>query len=97
MSDDDFRYELLLPFLPVQSLDGPYEDCAYVAGWEMGMLDGELRMGGHREFAVTIRQENREQADLVAMRHGYAAEFKDYGDGWVALTARKSGEHSTYE
>jgi hypothetical protein len=82
---DEFGYELVMPFLPVQSKGGPHDDAAYVAGYEMGLLDAQL---GNSEYdqGRAIHGENREQADLIAMRHGYLAEFtNDSGDGWVHM------------
>lgn len=87
MDDDDegFSYDLVMPFLPVQSRGGPHDDDAFVAGYEMGLLDAQL---GRSEFdqGRAIRADNREQADLIAMRHGYTGEFtSDDGTGWVHM------------
>lgn len=87
-NDDDFGYDLVMPFLPVQSRGGPHDDDAFVAGYEMGLLDAQL---GRSEFdqGRAIRVDNREQADLIAMRHGYVAEFaSDDGTGWVCMKVR---------
>lgn len=62
---------LVLPFLPVHSRGGPYDDEAYAAGWELGMLDTRLAQGGHDQVVATILSANAEQADLLGMRHGY--------------------------
>jgi hypothetical protein len=83
--DDDVKYDLVMPFLPVQSRGGPHDDDAFTAGYEMGLLDGQL---GNSEFdqGTPVRSGNREQADLIAMRHGYMAEFtNDDGAGWVHM------------
>lgn len=86
--DGEFRYDLVMPFLPVISNGGPYDDDAFVAGYEMGLLDAQL---GNSEFdqGRAIHAENRAQADLIAMRHGYIAEFtaNDGGD-WVCMKVR---------
>lgn len=70
MAEEDADYDMVMPFLPVTSKGGPYPDDAYVAGYEMGGLDSHL---AHQPsfHAATIRTANVEQADLIAMRHGY--------------------------
>jgi len=86
--EDGQGYDLVMPFLPVQSNGGPHSDDAYVAGYEMGLLDAQL---GKSEFEQgrSIHAENREQADLIAMRHGYISEFtSDDGTGWVCMKVR---------
>jgi hypothetical protein len=88
VSDDepDEHYELEMPFLPVISNGEPYDDDAYVAGFEMGRLDKELETGGAFGNGQPIHVENREQADLIAMRRGYTAEFTDEQNGWVCMS-----------
>lgn len=89
--DSDASYELVMPFLPIQSMGGPHPDAAYVAGYEMGLLDAQL---GGSVFAQghAIHLENRERADLIAMRHGYIADFTTDDDvpDWVCMTIRRS-------
>lgn len=98
MSDDDeFGYEMVMPFLPVQSKGGPHDDEAFVAGYQMGVLDAQL--GGSvfdqgRAVDVTCR----EQADLIAMRHGFIAEFTDEEiEGWVCMSIRRAVADPTEE
>lgn len=75
MADHDPHPELVMPFLPVQSRGGPHDDAAYTAGYEMGLLDAQLVLRPEVLPNYPIHTENREQADLIAMRHGYRAEF----------------------
>jgi hypothetical protein len=87
---DEFGYDLVMPFLPVQSNGGPHDDAAYVAGYEMGLLDAQLSQS-HFDQGRAIHGENREQADLIAMRHGYLGEFtNDSGDGWVCMKVHQA-------
>jgi hypothetical protein len=95
MPDIEDGYSLEMPFLPVTSNDGPYDDDAYVAGWQMGQLDTALaamqtqRSRGSFALSRTIYTANRAQADLIAMRYGYAAEFEDHPDGtWTGMKLR---------
>jgi hypothetical protein len=79
--------ELVMPFLPVTSKGGPFDDHAYTAGYEMGLLDAHLNWAFSfgRETRV-IRTANREQADLLAMRHGWRAAFYEQDDDeWVGV------------
>lgn len=81
------QYELLMPFLPVQSRGGPHDDAAYVAGFDMGQLNIALEHLDRRMGAVQmIHEENQAQADLIAMRHNRIASFQPAGEGWVQMT-----------
>jgi hypothetical protein len=71
MSDEEnAEYEPVMPFVAVASNGGPYDDQAYTAGYEMGVLDEALKWQPPTH-SVTIRTDNAGQADLLAMRHGY--------------------------
>ncbi len=78
------RYELVMPFLPVVSRGGPYDDEAFAAGYRMGRLDGDLAQGVDHPRPIGVGE--REQADLIAMRHGYAARFVSERGGWLWLS-----------
>ena len=97
MPDDDDEppaAELVMPFVTVTSKGGPHDDAAYCAGYEMGLLDALL---GHAyTFGLvnrTLLTDNRAQADLIAMRHGWRSTFTDLPDGWTgAEFVRVPGE-----
>ncbi len=107
MPDDDADYGMVLPFVTVASKGGPHEDQAYTAGWEMGRLDADLGQlaqiacGRSATLTVSMRSDNRLQADLIAMHHGFTTsvvecgECSDHGE-WVTLlfTVDTSGPHS---
>lgn len=78
-------YGLVMPFLPVTSKGGRYDDDAYVAGFEMGRLDALLAARVFARHEATVHTANQEQADLIAMRHGYRMELVTGGDGWVEV------------
>lgn len=67
-------YSLVVPFVTVTSKNGPHEDQAYTAGWEMGLLYEKLRATPHEMQIITIRTENLPQADLILMKYGYTSE-----------------------
>lgn len=67
-------YSMVLPFVTVASKNGPHEDQAYTAGWEMGVLYEKLRTTPHEMQIITILTENLPQADLILMKYGYTSE-----------------------
>ena len=84
------EYGLVMPFIAVASKGGPYPDDAYVAGWEAGELWSRLQAAAlHRSTPdpVTVRADNAEQIDLIAMRNGFSTEetFRDDETGWVTI------------
>lgn len=70
--DPEGTYAMLMPFVTVASKGGPHDDNSYVAGWEMGALDEELK---RTTWAIdkVIHTANREQADLIAMKNNFKA------------------------
>lgn len=90
MSDEEQAgYDLVMPFVTVASKGGPHEDQAYTAGWEMGALDAYLQYGNvQNPWQQTIRTDNAPQADRIAMKNGWIAEFDDDGNGWTGMTLR---------
>ena len=76
MSDErePTEYGLVMPFVVVQSVGGPYADDAFVAGCEYGFIDATLhaiaRTAG--TFERMVNPKLVPQLDLLAMHHGYA-------------------------
>ena len=84
---------LVMPFVNVRSVGGCYDDRAYAAGWELGDLDAQLRYEQPPVHERMIRVDNVEQADLVAMNHGYQVRTEDSGvEGWSYLRLTKVGD-----
>lgn len=74
---EDGEYSLVMPFVVVNSVSGPFDDDAYAAGWEMGKLDERLSAAVHHALGcptVVILRQNLPQAELVAMKHGMTME-----------------------
>lgn len=75
MSDDQpTNYSLVMPFVVCHSTGGPYEDQAFVAGYQTGQIDAALKAGekDNRDHGlIAVYTELLPQLDLVAMRYGY--------------------------
>lgn len=107
-SEDDDKAEangwsLVLPFVACRSQGGPYEDDAFVAGFQTGQVDRALAaiaaVGGDGLTAM-VREDLGPQLDLIAMRYGFhhvetVAEFADEhgvavpSGGWMTWTCSR--------
>lgn len=99
----DEGYGLVMPFVTVVSKGGPHDDTSYVAGFEMGSLDATLRAvapfaGNGMGLTFTIHADNRQQADLIAMHHGFVTADVEWDadlcddcatEGWVQIAITK--------
>lgn len=94
MSDANRDFNLIMPFVVCQSKGGPYDDNAYVAGYEAGALDQGLRALNAIRAVPTlpylIHADNRPQVDLIAMRRGFSVIFVETADGWCEATFSKA-------
>lgn len=91
-NEEDFEvtHDLVMPFVTVASKGGPHEDNSYVAGYEMGTFDSMLKYNRPAVHSQNILTENKPQADLIAMHHGYKAEFTEtIEDSWTWMTVWK--------
>ena len=94
MSDDNETpagYGLVMPFVVTVSQGGPYDDNAFVAGWEAGWLDAMLL--ACRPLGATVERYVDSslvpQLDLVAMRHRYTMTvepWEEHPDDWSFVT-----------
>lgn len=85
--NDEPDWGLIMPFVTVASVGGPHDDDSYVAGYEMGCLDAILQQNRPRTLAQTIRSDSLLQADLLAMRYGYALTSEGSGvEGWILIS-----------
>lgn len=71
---DGEEYEMVMPFVVVQTEGGPFDDDSFARGWDCGALD--TRLGFLDLLGVLTHQENVatlaiKQADLIAMKHGW--------------------------
>ncbi len=75
----DTQFGLVMPFVVCQSQGGPYDDAAFVAGYECALLDSVLRQ---RPDAVdqNVHSACVPQIDLIAMQHGYKLTAEPWAD-----------------
>lgn len=81
----DAEYGLVMPFVVCASQGGPYEDDAFVGGYECGQIDTALSLRqpiGYRQVHTT----SLPQLDLIAMRHGYRLLKGEDNDGWTEIS-----------
>lgn len=89
MSDDEWG--MVMPFVVCESQGGPYEDAAFVAGYECGSLDQLLLSERPRTHEVTVRTDSMQQIDLIAMRHGYILTSQDGDEQWTFVRLSRHG------
>lgn len=97
MSDrEESQFDLVMPFVTVESKGGPHDDASYVAGYEMGLLDAALAARPERH-EVTVHSVSALQADLLAMRHGFAVSVRESEvGGWSsAVFIRLARSHDS--
>ncbi|MGE3795121.1 MAG: hypothetical protein AB7I38_14500 [Dehalococcoidia bacterium] len=91
MSDhEDASYGLVMPFVATTSNGGPFDDQAFVAGYECGSIDMALHVLAPIGATVSrwVHPELLPQLDLIAMRHGrqvYVGDEDDTGT-WRHIT-----------
>jgi hypothetical protein len=91
--DDDGNLCLAMPLVAAQSEGGPFEDTAFVAGWQIGGIDTTLKVGAAigmtQSTPILVDKLLAKQLDLVALKHGYQVQTNQHarnpecGDMWV--------------
>lgn len=81
MDDETGESSLLMPFIPVTSKGGPFDDQAFTAGFHCGQIFQALSTAVASN-ASTVRYPLvnavlLEQLDLIAMHHGYVISSRD--------------------
>lgn len=87
---DDVHYDLVMPFTVVQSAGGPFDDQAYCAGWEAGVIDVKLMAlsaFGQSATDIVCLEANWPQVSLILMKHGWNVDESSMSiaDGWVSV------------
>ncbi|MBY4381844.1 hypothetical protein HQO24_10340 [Rhodococcus fascians] len=101
------EYEMFRRIVALKGSGGIYEAADYMAGHEMGVLEGQL--GGDVSptpdkpgFGATtdwrwIRQGNMQQVDQIAMLHGRVTEFGETHEDLIAVRLIKPGTSEVTE
>ncbi len=96
---DDAKFELVLPFVVCQSQGGPFEDTAFVAGFQAGQIDRTLAVAAATEqFEVHFPHVHTTLLPLLAligMNRGFPVVESDPADApeWTAVTFWASKEN----
>lgn len=83
---------LVLPFVVCQSKGGPYDDTAFVAGYQTGQIDARLEMAaaaGAVAVCTTVMTALVRQLELVAMNRGFPVmhvQTSDDSPEWSMIT-----------
>lgn len=85
------EYGLVIPFVACASKGGPYDDDAFVAGYQAGRIDNALsvaRTVGTTGLKATAATSLVRQLDLIAMHHGFQAKAEacEGAEGWSFIT-----------
>lgn len=67
--------EAVIPFITVVSNGGPHEDEPFLAGYQVGTIDGTLRPRIVAAMTCLIYSNLKLQVDLIAMNHGYTCDL----------------------
>lgn len=87
---EDDAMELVMPFVVVQSVGGPYDDDAFAFGWQAGAIDHALRVADPEVRSVCygiVRAGIVPQVELIGMRHGFpVVTVEPTAEGWCEVT-----------
>lgn len=92
--------ELVVPFIACRSEGGPYDDAAFVAGFQAGQVDQALagaKAAGATEVTSMMGAELVKQVELIAMNRGFPVmdvEVADENPGYAAVTFRTEARES---
>jgi hypothetical protein len=83
--DEEAAFGMVMPFMCVESVGGPYADGPFVAGVTLGAIDRTLNPApAQLEWYVPTRLVS--QLDLSAMRYGWRMEaepWDEHPDEWT--------------
>jgi hypothetical protein len=77
---EDDGWHLAVPFVVCQSQGGPYDDEAFVAGFQAGQISQALaaaKTAGADRLIRTVRMDLVKQLDLIAMDAGFTLRFTE--------------------
>jgi hypothetical protein len=97
-------YDLVMPFVVCQSNGGPYDDDAFVAGFQAGEIDQALKAATTVSAATvrfpTVRTALLPQLELIAMNRGFpkvlvdrSEEYPEWSDVTFVAAGEVDGDH----
>lgn len=86
-AEEEGSYELVMPFVCCTDHGGTYDAQSFVAGCQFQTMDTRLK-NGEPTVNETIFPPMRDQADLLAMHHGYSVTFTEWDDDWLIAEFR---------
>ena len=98
---DEGSYGLVMPFVVCASEGGPYDDAAFVAGYECGLIARALAViaaAGGDTATFTVGTDVVKQLELIGMKEGFpvmraeAAFDDEQFANWRTVTFAKSQE-----
>lgn len=90
------EFGMVMPFIACKSQGGPFDDVAFVAGYQAGMVDQALMSAAAAtatEVVFCVNTELRGQLELIGMKNGFPvmrAEVWDEAPDWTYYTFRRS-------
>lgn len=92
-------YGLVVPFIVCQTAGGPFEDEAFVAGFQCGEIDKALAVAAVANASTvtfpTVRTALAKQVELLAMNRGFpvmtVTESEEYPE-WCSVTFERGAE-----
>jgi hypothetical protein len=91
-------YNLVVPFVVCQSVGGPYDDDAFVAGFQAGQIDQALQAAAAvhaAEVRFTVYTTLVKQLELIGMSRGFPVVLVAESDEvpeWSFVTFRAENE-----
>lgn len=73
-------------FVCCEAHNGPFDDRAFMAGFQIGQLYEQLHFERPSALSVSVFWELEQMVDLIAMSAGYACAFRRgfrTEDGWI--------------
>lgn len=82
--DHDHPHELVMPFVITESQGGPFDDMAFVAGWQCATIKAALAPQG-AEWRGQVFGALLPQLDLIAMQKQLVCEVLEQAGEWTLV------------
>lgn len=93
--EEETFYDLVMPFVVLESNGGPYDDASFVAGMQYAMHQAEMAIAAASIQVWTpsaVRSAMLPQYDLLAMDNGFVMTSEPWDDDpeWAIVTFTRS-------